>query len=182
MLPTSHQPASRKPMLISMVLLLVLTILGVTRSTISDIALDNAGPASQTLSVDERTYYEFVAPRLDRLVIEVDAVAKMAKGKSRDIIALTISGDRIQQLTDEIEEFGEMNGVPARFGSVHRLIKDGTDTVTYTFGEARSALRRFNFSRMPALITKFDDAADTLHLAQDQMTTLVGSETAGRIY
>lgn len=165
-----------------MILLVALTILGITRSTASDIALDDPEPASRTLSVDERTYYEYVAPRLDRLVIEVDAVAKMANGKSRDIIALTIGGDRIQELTDQIVEFGETNGVPARFRNVHQLIKGGTDTVTSIFDEARSALRRLNFSGMSTLITKFDAAADTLHLAQDQLTTLVGSRSAGRIY
>jgi len=180
--PPSHPRVSRKPILVSLILLLALTIVGVTRSTVSDITLDNPKSSARTLSVDERTYYEFVAPRLDRLVVEVDAVAKMANGKSRDIIALTVSGDRIQELTDEIVEFGETNGVPARFRSVHQLIMGGTDTVTYTFGEARSALRRFDFSKMSTLITKFNDAAATLHLAQDQMTTLVGSKTAGRIY
>ena len=164
----------RRTLTFALAALLVMTTIGVSISTASDISLDAPPPASQALSVDERSYYEFVAPRLDRLVVEVDEVVTMVDGKSRDIIALTVHGDRIEELTDEIVTFGEEHGIPPRFDDVHGLIVSGTDTVTYTFGEARLALRRFNFSKMTTLVSEFDAAAQTLHRAQDQMMTVVG--------
>lgn len=164
----------RQPIAVALVLLLLVTMIGVSISTASDIALGTAAPASETLTVDERTYYEYVAPRLDRLVSEVDDVVTMVDGRSRDIIALSVSGDRIEALIDEIVDFEATHGVPERFADVHMLIIDGSDTVAYTFGEARTALRTFNFSHMSSLVQQFGIAAQTLHNAQDQMLAVAG--------
>jgi hypothetical protein len=180
MIHTSSRPANRQPILFSLLVLLLVTMVGVSISTASDIAIGEARPASRNLSVDERTYYEFVAPRLDRVVVEVDNVVSMVDGKSRDIVALTVSGDRIEELTDDIVGFGATNGVPSRFADVHRLIVGGTESVTYTFDEARKALRRFNFSQMTTLVSQFDSGARTLHLAQEQMLAVVGIDPALR--
>jgi hypothetical protein len=177
---TSFPATNRRPILISIFILLLVTALGVAMSTASNIALGEPKPASQTLTVDERTYYEFVAPRLDRLVVEIDGVVTMVEGKSRDILALTISGDRIEALTDEIVGYGEAHGVPSRFASVHDLIVGGTTDVTYIFDQARAALRRFDFSRITTLVSHFDSAAQTIHLAQFHMMTVVGTESALR--
>jgi|GEM_PF-4316650 len=166
------RPAIPKPAGTALVILILITILGVSFATSSDITLEDAKPASGDLSVDERTYYEFVSPRLDRLVIEVDQVAKLVENKSRDIITLSVSGDRITRLTDEILDFGRTNGVPERFAHVHQLIQGGSDTVNDTFAQARKALRTFNFSIMTTLVTEFDGAAQILHTAQDQLIEL----------
>jgi hypothetical protein len=120
----------------------------------------------------------FVALRLDRLVLEVDRVAELVNGKSRDVIALTISADRIETLSEAIIEFGEQHGVPERFGKVHQSILQSTDTLTFAFGEARSALSRFNFSAMTVLVPQFSDAARMLHLAQEEMTSIADSDSA----
>lgn len=173
-----HHRADRNSVTMSIIVLLVVTMIGVSISTASHISLKDAQPASAVLTVDERTYYEFVAPRLDRLVAEIDDVVTMVDGKSRDILALTFSGDRIEELKNEILNFGETNGIPSRFADVHKLVVSGTEQVTYTFGEARAALRRFNFSQMAMLVTQFNHAADTLHLAQDHMMSVVGIEPA----
>lgn len=158
-------------------LLLIMTMLGVSLSTASDLGLGEAGPVTTELNLDERTYYEYVAPRLDRLILEVDDVVILVDGKSRDIIALTVSGERIDSLTTEIIDFGEENEVPRRFANIHRLTVNGSETVDYTFDEAKSALRRFNFSEMITLVSKFNDAADTLHQAQDEMRSIVGTSS-----
>lgn len=158
-----------------LVALLLLGAVGVWRFTVTDIHIDEAAPAADSLSVDERTYYEYVAPRLDRLIAEVDDVVVMVDQKSRDIIELTVHGERIEALTDQILTFSSENGVPERFESVHQLIEDGTRTVTYTFDEARTALRTFNFSEMTSLVPKFNQAAVLLHTAQDEMLALSGA-------
>ncbi len=167
-----------RPALIALMLLVLVTAGGVSRVTVEDIDLREAAPPSATLTVDEETYYMFVAPRLDRLVIEVDRVAELVNSKSRDVIALTISADRIETLSEAIVEFGERNGVPDRFGNVHQSILQGTDTLTGAFDEARTALSRFNFSAMTVLIPRFSNAAHMLHLAQEEMTSIAGNDSA----
>ncbi len=109
--PKAQRP-SRRPALIKLMLLLLVTVVGVSKVTVEDIHLGEAAPPSTSLAVDEETYYRFVAPRLDRMVVEVDGVAEMVNDKSRDIIALTISANRIETLSEAIVEFGEQNGVP----------------------------------------------------------------------
>lgn len=169
---------SRKVFAILAVLLLFLTMVGVTISTTQVIMVGSAPPAPGLLTVDERTYYEFVAPRLDRLVDEVDEVVEMVNRKSRDLIALSLSQERIQTLTDEIITFANENGIPERFQSAHTEIVEGTTTLAGTFGEAKSVLRRLNFSKMSTLIERFNIAAEELHSAQEHLHGVAGSHDA----
>lgn len=154
-------------------LLLLFGSIGVVVTTANDIDLDNV-TASAGMSPEETAYYEYVAPRLDRLVTEMDDVVVMVEAKSRDILALTVSGNRIDTLTEEITAFGEENGVPAQFQDVHGRILDATGTATATFDEARNALRTFDFSGMSGLVDGFTAAADELHAAQDELGRLDG--------
>ena len=158
---------------IAIVLLLIVSAIGVIVSTANDLGLEEASLVSG-LNDNESAYYEYVAPRLDRLVVEVDAVAELVDAKSRDILALTISGARIEELTDEVTEFGETNGVPDRFSNIHRMILDATGTATFTFDQARQALRSFDFSNMSSLVTDFQDAAESLREAQEELRSLTG--------
>lgn len=171
---TRRQPRSSSS--IALVLLAVLLLLGsisVIVSTAQDIDIGIA-PEAEGLSTTESAYYEYVAPRLDRLIEEVDDVVVMVEGKSRDILALTISGSRIEQLSGEIVDYGEEHGVPDRFTGLHATIVDATETANFTFGQARESLRSFEFSRMTSLVTEFQDAAAGLHRAHDELETLAG--------
>lgn len=125
------------------------------------------------LSVDEEAYYEYVAPRLDMLVIEVGNTREMVETKSRDILALTRAGSVIEQLTGEIVAYGEANGVPAKFASVHEKIVAASNTVNFTFDEARTALRTFNFSGMSDLVMGFTAAADEFTASRNDLQALV---------
>lgn len=149
-------------------LLLLLGSIGVVISTANDIDLDDV-TASVSMDADETAYYEYVAPRLDRLVMEMDNAVEMVEGKSRDILALTVSGNRIETLTAEIVAYGEEHGVPDTFTEVHSMIVDATSTAIGTFEEARNALRTFNFSGMSGLVEGFTAAANELHVAQEEM-------------
>ena len=125
------------------------------------------------LSVDEEAYYEYVAPRLDMLVIEVNATREMVETKSRDILALTRAGTVIETLTGEIQTYGEENGVPPKFMDVHTKILAASDTVNFTFEEARSALRSFSFSGMSDLVVGFANAADEFTASRNDLQALV---------
>lgn len=172
------QSASHRAILFALLFLLVIVAYGVSRVTIADTDLGKSPPRSAALTVDEATYYDFVAPRLDRLVVEVDRVTEMVDGRSRNVLALKVSADRIEALTGEIVEFGEHDGVPILFGDVHRRIVEGTGTATYAIDEARSALRNFNFSAMSMLVRQFKDAAHALHVAQEELVSIAGSDSA----
>lgn len=161
---------SKTPHLVIVALLLIGSI-GVMITTASDINLGAAGPVSG-LTEDESTYYAYVAPRLDRLVAEVDDVVTMVEGKSRDIVALTVGGNRIETLSREIAIFGEEHGVPERFRPVHASIISATNTTSHTFGQARKALRTFDFSVMSGLVTELKTAADELHDAQGELQAI----------
>lgn len=168
---TNSHPG-RIPFLI-LTLLLAIGSVAVIITTAEDIDLGTVGQA-QGLSESESAYYEYVAPRLDRLVTEVDDVVVMVEGKSRDILALTISGSRIEELSSDIARYGEEHGVPERFRTVHDTIVEATETATYTFDQAQESLRSFNFSRMPGLVDEFQNAASGLHRAQDEMEVIAG--------
>lgn len=165
--------ASHRAVLLILTALLVLGSLTVMISTVEVVELGVADSATG-LNEAESAYYEYVAPRLDRLVTEVDDVVVMVEGKSRDILALTISGSRIEDLASEITSYGVAHGVPGRFQNVHATIKRSTDTATFTFDQARESLRTFDFSRMSGLVTDFQDAASGLHTAQAEMETIAG--------
>lgn len=177
LLSTPSGTSARWPAVI-LVALLLLGAIGIMRVTVEDIALRSAAPAGSALSVDEKTYYEFVEPRLARLVQEVDAVSEMVQGKSRDIIDLTVRGDRIETLSAEIIEHGDANGVPERFAGVHEEFRRGSTIVGATFDEARTALRTFNFSNMTTLVPQFHQAAMLLQQAHDHLVAIVGVPAA----
>jgi hypothetical protein len=164
----SDRKSGRSTILGILVCLVLVGSLGVVITTANDIDLRDV-TASSTISPEERAYYEFVAPRLDRLVSEMDDVVIMVQGKSRDILALTVSGNRIETLTAAIIDYGKDAGVPERFVDVHSMILDATTTATGTFAEARNALRTFDFSRMSGLVNDFTLAASELHTAQVEL-------------
>lgn len=125
------------------------------------------------LTLDEQSYYEYVSPRLDRLVVEVDLTRELVETKSRDIVALTRAGNVIDTLTSEIRTYGEVNDVPLRFSEVHDRLMGASATVTNTFDSARTALRTFNFSGMAGLVVGFTSAADEFTACQGDLEALV---------
>lgn len=105
-------------------------------------------------------------------------MAETVNHQSRNILALTMSADRIKTLRGQIVQFGEHNGAPILFVHVHGRVIEGTGTDTYASEGARSTLRKLSFSAMSVLVTQFKDAADTLHVAQEELVSIAGSDSA----
>lgn len=167
---------SRFPLLV----LAMLALLGGTMTAIvalQSVDVEEIDIDAGTLSLDEEAYYEYVAPRLDSLVTEVNATRDMVESKSRDILSLTRAGSVIETLTGEIKAYGDENGVPERFADVHTRILAASDTVNFTFGQARTALRTFNFSGMTDLVSGFSQAADEFTASRDELHALVPEQT-----
>lgn len=156
-------------------LIILILVGGILTATVAlqTVEIQEIDIDSSELSIDEEAYYEYVAPRLERLVTEVDATRKMVETKSRDIMALTRAGTVIETLTSEIRVYGEENGVPEKFLEVHNQILEASNTVNFTFEEARTALRTFNFSGMSDLVVGFGDAADKFNASRDNLNALV---------
>lgn len=167
-----NRSAFSRPLVILAILTLVGGIFTFTAG-LQTVNVDEINADELDLSLDEEAYYEFVAPRLDRLVVEVGATREMVETKSRDIVALTRAGSTIDTLSGEIRTYGEEHGVPAKFAQVHTRILSASDTVTHTFDEARTALRTFNFSGMSELVVGFTAASDEFITCQTDLAALV---------
>jgi hypothetical protein len=172
-MPDSNRPAHpAKVLWICVLAMLVMTWVGVSLSTAMDVSLEPAAGIANAFSVDEASYYEFVAPRLERLVRETDSVIDLVKNRSRNVITLSVHGNRITMLAAEIREYGEKNPVPARFGAIHKQIIEGSEYATNAISDAKSALQRFDFSGIPALIPQFEDGSRLLHQSWDALTAI----------
>lgn len=158
-----------------MIFAIILLVGGIVTATVAlqTVDVQEIDIDGTDLTVDEEAYYEYVAPRLDMLVVEVDSTREMVEAKSRDIMALTRAGTVIETLTDEIATYGEENGVPPKFADVHTRILEASATVNLTFEEARTALRTFNFSGMADLVDGFGEAADEFTASRNELHALV---------
>lgn len=167
--------SSRLPIFVTLLVMVVVGGLITANNAYQSVDIDTVVVDDSGLSLDEQSYYEYVAPRLDALVEEVGATRDMVESKSRDILALTRAGTVIDTLTSEIRVYGEEHGVPDRFADVHIRILAASDTVTATFDEARTALRTFNFSGMSDLVVGFGQAADDFVAAQSDLHALLNT-------
>ena len=147
----------------------------------STVVIWPAADAPGAFSVDEATYYEYVAPRLDRLVREIDRATALVEERSRNIVALSTHGARIEELARQIEAYGRTHPVPPRFATVHEHILEGTGIATATIAEARNAFQRLDFSAIPALIPRFRHGANLLHEAADTLASMTTGERPGSL-
>lgn len=136
--------------------------------TVGPIDVSDAG-----LSLDEEAYYEYVAPRLDVLVEEINTTVELVETKSRDFVKLSRAGNTIETLTAEIRAYGEESGVPPRFAAVHDHILDASTTINESMDAARKALLSFKFSGMADLIESFKASANEFVDCQSELTALI---------
>lgn len=167
-------PPSLRAFVILLTILVPITGIGVALSS-STVSIRPAPIAPRAFTVDEATYYEYVAPRLDRLVMEMDRVLALVEDRSRNVISLSAHGTRIAKLAGEIEAFGRAHPVPPRFLTIHDRILEGADLATTTIAEARKALQRFDFSAIPDLIPRFEQGVHLLHQASDELAALAAT-------
>lgn len=169
---TGIRPMSLWAIIIAM---LVVTWIGVSLSTATRVALEPPADTAHAFTVDEAAYYEFVAPRLERLVQETDSVLDLVKNRSRNVISLNVHGNRINTLATEIKAFGETRPVPELFAVIHNQIIEGSEFATVAISDAKSALQRFDFSGIPLLIPQFEDGTRLLHESWDALTMIVNA-------
>lgn len=145
--------------LIVPLILAILTGFGIVLSATTVGTLPAIAPPAGNVPVDEATYYKYVAPRLDRLLTELEAVQKLTDDRSRDVVSLGLHAKRIETLADQIRA---VPVVPTSMSELHTNILESLDSVTDTIASARSSLLRFDFTQMPTLSDNFKLAISQL--------------------
>lgn len=154
--------ASRIPMLTALILLLSTSIIFILSAGGGATRVYEPVQPAAALSPAEQAYVEFISPRLEELVDQTSAVTVLVGARSRNIVALNTRGVRISDLSTEIKEFGDQQGVPTRFKQVDISIRDGLALANGAIDNARKALLRFRFDSIPALIPQFAAGRDKL--------------------
>lgn len=128
----------------------------------------------RSLTSAEQAYLAFMAPRLDRLIVETTSVSSLVDERSRNIIALRGHGNRITVLTTDIIGWDDDKEVPAEFVPSHELLLTTAGQLNALIDEAEGALLRFDFAGIGDMIPRFDSAVaaaqtvrNTLPLAGD---------------
>lgn len=162
--------------------MVILTAVGVVVSATSPGLLPPAETPGANLSVDEAAYYEYVAPRLDKLLVELDAVIQLTDNRSRDVVALGVRAARIEQLIDQIRSYGDTSGIPERFGAIDDDMRQHMTNVLDVISEARHVLTTFDFARLPGLSDAFGKAFAGLTTDRDRLQHLVAEGNAPLVH
>lgn len=162
-------------------LLLVIMMIGavwIMFSTASLPQLSETPAISADTNADEGEYLAYVTPRLDALIEDNDEVATLVEERSRNIIMLAQHGNRIETVVEDLEQYADEHTVPPRFEQVHDDILAGGTEVVAIIDSARSAMLQFDFTSLPELLDRFEDASEALTGARDELETLSIREKA----
>lgn len=155
-----------------LILLFLLTTVGVALTP-----LTQGTPATRP---DQATgFHEYVLPRLIALNESVGKVESMVAERSRNVLALQAHADKIEALTEQIDDYLASESYHGEYGEIVGQYRLGRDIVLSAITEARESLRSFDFSSIPALTTRFADGSDRL---EDALALLQGMEQSRSSY
>lgn len=133
--------------------------------------------ASDQLSSQERAYYDFVAPRLRELSAQARELARLGEAKSRDIFAIRAHGDRLNELSDELDTFLAASGTPPRFDGVDAGYREGVELTRRAMQEAQRGFLTFDWDRVARAVPVFVAGADRLEMAVSDLDVAGGMAT-----
>jgi hypothetical protein len=133
--------------------------------------------AAVDLSPEERTYYDFVAPRLRELAAQARELARLGEEKSRDLFAIRAHGDRLNELGEELDAFIAANGTPDRFASVEGGYREGIRLAKRGMQEAQRGFLSFDWDRVARAVPVFAAGADRLDSAVQGLDIAGGMAT-----
>jgi hypothetical protein len=114
------------------------------------------------LTAQERTYYEYMQPRLVTVDAESRKLADLGRHKSRNLLEIETRGNRVTKAAGEIDTYVGDHGVPLKFARSYESYQEGIENVRAAMKTARAALFSFKFDQVPAAVAQFD--AGTLAL------------------
>lgn len=131
-------------------------------------------PAAPSLTVEEAAFYGYVAPRLRAVAAEAQELAALGREKSRNIVELRRRGDRIDEVSGQIDEYVAVHGVPVRFSSANDEYGTGMMDVRQAIEESRAAFVSFDWDRVARAVVVMESGADDLARASDDLELAAG--------
>lgn len=134
-------------------------------------------PASAGLSDDEQRYVDTIGIRVLTMNDELDAISSLVSTHSRNVLELNRRGSHVEALAAEMDALRASEPVPQRFADLDSRVQAATAEALDTIGQARDALRRFDFSGIADLIPSFNQAAASMNDAATELRAVIGQAT-----
>lgn len=133
-------------------------------------------PPGVILSAEERDFYDYVAPRLRALAAESRLLAEMGRARNRDLLELQQRGARVDEVAEQIEGYVAAHETPPRFVRSMAFFGRGAAGVRRAIAEARAGFTSFDWDRVGRAVDLFEQGADDLRAASDDLQRAVGAE------
>jgi hypothetical protein len=137
-------------------------------------------PASAELTVAETEFYGFVAPRLRALAGESQKLAELGRAKSRNLIELQRRGDRIDDVSKQVDDYVAVHAVPERFAAAYRQYEVGIEAVRRAKSESRAAFASFDWDRVARAVEAMETGAADLATAAQELEQVAGQTTSAQ--
>jgi hypothetical protein len=136
-------------------------------------------PAAPNLTLEETAFYEYVAPRLRAVTAEAQKLAELGRAKSRNVIELQRRGDRVNDISREIDDWVAMRPVPGVFAPAMQRYSSGIAAVRKATEESRSAFVTFDWDRVARAVVIMEKGADDLTSAVQALEQTAGRSVGG---
>lgn len=133
--------------------------------------------ASPSLSPEEQAYVDTIGVRVLAMNDELQAISLLVSKHSRNVLELNRRGTHVEQLAAEIEGIRGEQPVPPRFAAFDLTAQQATGVALDAIGQARDALRTFDFSGIADLIPSFNNAAAAMNQAALALEAITSSPT-----
>jgi hypothetical protein len=129
------------------------------------------------LSGEEQAFYDAVVPRMLVVDAEAQVLAEMGREHSRNLLELQTRGDRVKTNAAQIDSYVTKHGVPPRFQQPFEQFFHGVTLLEQAMNESREGMLTFNWDEVADAIGIFEEGAETVALATDQIQQLTISAT-----
>lgn len=136
-------------------------------------------PASTVLTAEERAFYEYVGPRLRAVTAESEVLVSLGQARSRNVIELRRRGDRVNDISTQIDSRIESSGVPERFVVAMNAYKTGIEAVRTAEAATRSALRSFDWDAIARAVDVMAQGTRELQNARQALEQAAGKSVDG---
>jgi hypothetical protein len=134
-------------------------------------------PLPVGMSAEERSFYDFVVPRMLKASAEAQVLAELGREKSRNIFELQTRGDRVDRYESEIASFISSHRVPDRFAAPMREFLRGESDLQHAMADSKRGMMTFDWNLVAAQIAVFEKGANTVKSATDQIQATAGQAT-----
>jgi hypothetical protein len=136
-------------------------------------------PLPAGMSADERSFYDFVVPRMLKISAEAQILAELGREKSRNIVELQTRGDRVDRYESEITSYISSHRVPDRFAPTMREFLRGVSDLQHAMADSKRGMMTFDWDLVAAQIDVFDRGANEVKSVTNQIQREAGQATPG---